>query len=379
MSRVISRLAAALLGCLLVTAVVPLPSAYAAARVSIDAQGQGAVIDATYSTTLRLSGNGFQSIKGGHGGVYVWFGTVSKGWQPSKGGLSGTDYVYVPDSETKNNAGFQRFVAFPGSDTASSASAVMSASGAWSVDLTVPGPTFQAVGRDGTVRTVDCTKVTCGVITVGAHGVVNANNETFTPVKVVDLQTSSGSTTTQPSAAATSGSTVTPGADATDSTTVDSSTPGRASTGEGKQATGIAAVSGPVRLKVDRPSAVAGRAMSWTVRNLRPQRQFTLVLDDGLAASGPHTVGADGRASGVFQLPDDLRAGTHELRLFGAGRDGSVSFGLVSSDTEPVSAEVEERAGLTAAAWFALASGLVFLLVLAVVLRRSLRRRHGEA
>ena len=78
-------------------------------------------VDPTYATTLRVSGSGFQSVKGGHGGIYVFFGTVTAGWQPSRGGATGKDYFYVPDSEAKNNQGFQKYVAFPGSDTASSA------------------------------------------------------------------------------------------------------------------------------------------------------------------------------------------------------------------------------------------------------------------
>ena len=87
------------------------------ARHVANPDGQ-AKIDPTYATTLTVSGSGFQSVKGGHGGIYVFFGTVKPGWQPSKGGATGEDYFYVPDSEAKDNQGFQRYVAFPGSDTA---------------------------------------------------------------------------------------------------------------------------------------------------------------------------------------------------------------------------------------------------------------------
>ncbi|MFC6345135.1 hypothetical protein ACFP8W_24345, partial [Nocardioides hankookensis] len=173
---------------------VPTP-AYAGSRVSVTP----GTIDPTYATTLKVSGTGFQSIQGGHGGIYVFFGTVTPGWQPSEGGVTGQDYYYVPDSESKANQGFQRFVAFPGSDTASSANGgTMSASGGWSTQIVVPGATFQTYDRAGKVHTVDCRTVTCGVITVGAHGITNAHNETFTPVQV-----GTSGTTSSPSATAT--------------------------------------------------------------------------------------------------------------------------------------------------------------------------------
>ncbi len=196
-----------------VAAAVLLPAAPASAeaRVSIANPSGQARIDPTYATTLRVSGSGFQSIRGGRGGIYVFFGTVRPGWRPSTGGSTGADYLYVPDSENRDNQGFQRFVAFPGSDTANSANGgTISASGTWSTQLVVPGATFQTYDRDGDVLTVDCRKVTCGIITVGAHGVVNARNETFTPVTVGSLGDGGGGGggTTTPAG----GATASPGA-----------------------------------------------------------------------------------------------------------------------------------------------------------------------
>ena len=66
------------------------------------------------------------------------------GWRPSRGGVTGRDYRYVPDSESEANAGYLRFVAFPGSSTAGEAQAVMSGNGSFTVQLTVPGPVFDA-------------------------------------------------------------------------------------------------------------------------------------------------------------------------------------------------------------------------------------------
>ncbi|MFT4262503.1 MAG: hypothetical protein QM572_03910, partial [Nocardioides sp.] len=176
--------------------------AEAAARVTVTNGQSGAVADPTYATTLTLKGRGFQAIKGGYGGIYVLFGTRSGTWQPSKGGKAGTNYLYVPDSQTKDNQGFQKFVAFQGSDTASSANGgTIAADGSWKTTIVVPGATFQTVDSSGAARTVDCRKVTCGIITIGAHGVINARNETFTPVTFKASSSSSSATATTSSSA----------------------------------------------------------------------------------------------------------------------------------------------------------------------------------
>lgn len=369
------------------------PPADAAGRVTVDNDDRGAVIDSRYSSRLRVSGRGFQSIKGGHGGIYVWFGTVNGQWRPSQGGRSGTHYLYIPDSESKGNAGYQRFVSFPGSDTASSANGgTISADGSWSVQLNVPGPTFQAVGRDGTARTVDCRKVTCGVITVGAHGVPNANNETFTPVAVRELDD-------QPQDP-------TPQGEQPEQQTGDTprtSTP--TATGTGTRTAPATAKKGPARLRVDRRSAVAGRALAFVATRLRPGEQVSVVLDDGLVASGPHLVGADGRVTGVISLPEEVSPGTHELRLFGASKRAVVRFPIApaqaatsastpaaedagsgssadpdgsgdSGDTDTRQAGAESLAD-QAALPFAVAAALVFLLSLVVAVRRQVRSRRG--
>ncbi|WP_162624810.1 hypothetical protein [Streptomyces cadmiisoli] len=163
----------------LALAVVTAPAASAAGRVTMTP----GTADPQYATKIRLHGSGFQSVKNGFGGVYVLFGTVSGDWRPSQGGKSGEDYVYVQDSETKDNRGYQRFVAFPGDPTAYAANGgTLKADGTWDATLVIPGAVFPAKGRDGSIRQIDCRKVQCGVITIGAHGVSNAGNESFTPV-----------------------------------------------------------------------------------------------------------------------------------------------------------------------------------------------------
>ena len=350
--------------------------AHAAASISVDADGRGAVIDKTYSTTLTVSGKGFQSVKGGHGGIYVWFGTVKGDWKPSKGGKSGVDYVYVPDSEAKDNAGFQRYVAFPGSNTSSAANGgTMNAKGSWSTKLVVPGPKFEAVGRNGST-TVDCRKVTCGIITIGAHGVRNGNNETFTPVKLVDLYGGEApdSAPTQSSGGGAT-STSTPSGSATTAVPSSGGTPGPQSSGK-KAKVGKAA---PAALSVDHTAAVAGRAMSFTASNLVPGEQFTVVLDDGTAAAGPFAAGTDGRASGVIQLPREISAGTHSLRIFGASVEASVKFGVQGDEDVAPVADEKSESFLTPANVFAGGAALVFVgaVVLSLLRLRGARRAQG--
>lgn len=369
---------AAALGAGLLALTVAAP-AQGAGRVAIDNAGNGAVIDATYSSTITVSGSGFQSVQGGHGGVYVWFGTVNGAWQPSKGGRSGVNYVYVPDSETKGNKGFQRYVAFPGSDTASSANGgTLSKDGSFRTQLVVPGPKFKAVGRDGGVTDVDCTKVTCGVITIGAHGVKNANNETFTPVRIADLQGGgsggSGERPTQ-TPSQTSTPTAQPSATATPVDPSSTSVPTEQNSGsQGRPARKVKAA-----LSVDHASAVPGRVLSVAAQGLEPGSQVTLVLDDGLVASGPHMVGPDGSLAGVISLPADLRSGTHELRTFGTGKALTVRFG-VAAPTVPASqpAQADDSAAVGELTWpevFALGAGGLFVLALVGRLLVGMRRR----
>jgi hypothetical protein len=132
-----------------------------------------------HPSTITLSGSGFQSIPNGFGGIYVLFGTASGNWRPSQGGINGTNYNYVPDSQTTSNAGYQKFVSFPGGATAAEANGgLIAADGSWHTTLLVPGATFTSTSG----AAINCRQVQCGVITIGAHGVINGANETFTPM-----------------------------------------------------------------------------------------------------------------------------------------------------------------------------------------------------
>ncbi|WP_166133615.1 hypothetical protein [Nocardioides ochotonae] len=372
------RVSAALVALATAAVIVPAaaPPAHAAGRVTVVNDRGSAAIDDSYSTTLTVSGSGFQSVKGGHGGVYVWFGTVSGAWQPSKGGVSGEDYVYVPDSESKNNAGHQRYVAFPGSDTAASANGgSMSESGSWRVQLVVPGPVFQAVGRNGSVRTVDCREVTCGVITIGAHGVKNANNETFTPLPVREVYAEQSAGSEDAAAEDTSSETGSGAGTSTGSGAGATTVPGTSGTPTTAPGTGKPARGAKPALEVDRASASVGNVLSFTGSGLPAGRQVTVVLDDGAAAAGPFLVGADGGIAGVIGLPADTRPGTHELRVFGVEDAPTVSFAVTSAeDAEEVATEEEDSD--RAAVIFAAAAGVVLLAALVLTLLRVRRSRR---
>jgi len=195
MQRMLRPLIAAALIALIALGVTgpTVPAAHAATVGSATVSVSPGTADPDYATKIALKGSGFQAIAKAFGGIYVLFGTVSGTWQPSAGGVSGVDYLYVPDSETKDNSGFQRFVSFEGSSSESSANGgTIAADGTWSAELIVPGAIFTAGGRNGEATQVDCLQVQCGIITIGAHGVVNSQNETFTPIDFATPTSSAG-------------------------------------------------------------------------------------------------------------------------------------------------------------------------------------------
>lgn len=292
--RLFARSAAAAAALLLAVVLVPslpAPPAFAAAGVVV-ANGQGAATaDPDYATEVTVSGSGFQSIQNGFGGVYVLFGWVDDpaggSWKPSAGGNVGADFRYVPDSESQDNQGFQRFVAFPGSETEGAAHAVMAADGSWTVSMVIPGAVFESRDRSGDTSSVDCRDVTCGIITIGAHGVKNANNETFTPIAFV--------------------------------------APGGADAGGAAPAAGAGAAApaiGTLRVGLATATVDAGTSIAFTGQGFTPGEQVVATLDNGLVSVGPLAAGAQGEVAGVLPVPRDVRGGTHLVRLTGAASGG---------------------------------------------------------
>jgi len=321
-------------------------SAAGSATVSFTAAGGGTTADPEFATTLSVAGSGFQTIVGGFGGVYALFGWVDPagGWKPSEGGLVGSGYRYVPDQESKDNGGFQRFISFPGSETEGAANAIMTPEGGWSVDMVVPGSTFESRDRDGEISEVDCLTVQCGIITIGAHGVKNPNNETFTPITFAVPATGAAAETPAGEAAA--------------------------------------PVAGAARVGYTTTTAIAGNALSFTGQGFSAGEQVVAVLDDGVAAIGPLTAGQAGEVAGVLELPDTLRAGTHLLTLTGAA-SASVAEAEVTVTVDPdraVAPVVEEAPP----AWPYLLLGLGVLLAFALLLTSVItalvraRRRRRE-
>lgn len=323
-----------LLVALLTAGTASAPPAAAQGRVEVsDATGQ-ARASASGQTVLTVSGTGFQSVEGGFGGIYVVFGWVDDPqggtWRPSLGGLTGEDYLYVPDAESADNAGHQRFVAFPGSDTASAANGgLIAADGTWSTTLVVPEAQFDAVDRSGATRTVDCLEVTCGVITFGAHGVVNATNETFTPVTFTTAGTTSETAT----------------ADAAEPTAT--------------SAAGLAT------LGVDRRTTTAGQVLGFTGQGFLAGEQVVVTLDAGDAAVGPLVAGTHGEVAGVLQLPADLRAGTHALTVTGAASGLVASTELTVTAAQATAVTTSDGSGVSTWAVVAVAvTGTVLLALL---------------
>jgi hypothetical protein len=362
MRDLLARTAAAALAAVLALTGLVLAAPAASAAASVTVSGPAVSVDSP--TTVRVSGTGFQSIHGAFGGIYVVFGWVSDpagGWQPSAGGRTGADYRYAPDSESTENQGFQRFVAFPGSDTAAAANGgLIAADGTWSTDLVIPGARFVAQDRDGAQTEVDCLQVQCGVITVGAHGVVNPSNETFTPV-------SFGSAPAAGPAAAAGGA-----------------APAAAAPGA------VAAERAPASLGVDRATAVQGRAMTFAAQGFEPGEQVVGTLGSGVVSVGPLTAGAHGEIAGVLQLPADLRLGTHVLKLTGA-QSGLAPELEVTVTRDPAEASAADLVTATAAAtdqgvllgltWpeLAVAIAAVLLLVVVVVSSVTAARRRRAA
>lgn len=346
--------------------VSPLP-AQAAARVSITSSDGAARASATGPTTLKIKGTGFQSLKGGFGGIYLMFGWVDDpsggSWRPSRGGKTGADLLYVPDSESKSNHGYQRFIAFPGSSTEGSANGgEVSAAGSFALSLVVPGPTFTAQDRSGASTSVDCLKVTCGIITIGAHGVANASNETFTPIsfgKAAPTTVTTGESSAAPSASPTAGATPTAG----------SPTP-----------------AAPATLGLTQTTVQAGRVLGFTGQGFVPGEQVVVTVGAGLAGVGPLTAGQFGEVAGALLLPADMRAGSHvvSVKAAGSGRNADVTVSVMAA--APAAASAQPAAAEPGSSWWTYAAvavatlaGVLLILIVASLITAIVRRRRASA
>lgn len=376
--------------------------AEAAPRISVVSSLGQAKASASGPTSVTVSGTGLQSIPKAFGGIYVTFGYVKNtgGWRPSQGGKAGRDFFYIADAQSKNNQGYQRFVAFPGSSTADSANGgTISASGSFKLKMVIPGPTFSAESTTGSKTNVDCRQVQCGIITFGAHGVANGNNESFTPLSFGAAKTAAGTTwseanettaaqtqTAQQPTAGSSGATTqqVPQDQENVAGTELGNTERAPETGEPQAIDTIpqAVTSGKPLLGIEQKTVVAGRTLGFTGRGFAPGEQVVGTLAAGITAAGPITAGTFGEVAGVVQIPADMAPGTHKLKLAGAGSGASVEseFSVMANPAALVPAANENSDGV----WWALvavivAGSILFLVVLVSFITARTRRRRETA
>ncbi|ACU36804.1 hypothetical protein [Actinosynnema mirum] len=352
---------AAVVGAIACAVAVGAPVAHAAGRVELSTS----TADPDYATTIDLRGSGFQSVPNAHGGIYVLFGWVSDAggsWRPSAGGQAGSTYRYVQDSEAKDNNGFQRFVSFPGSDTASSANGgTVSADGSWSTRLVVPGARFPAVDRAGNTTQVDCTQVRCGIITIGAHGVVNPNNETFTPITfaVPAQQQQPAPVAPRPTAPPT----------------------GQAPAPQEDRAQQPAAV-----LSATSGDAVVGQPVAVTGSGFAADEQVQVLLQPGALFLPVATADAAGSLSYSAVVPEGTQAGQYRLEFTGTrsralgGVDLAVAAAAQQAATDTAARQAPGQRDNT---WLLVGAGgaaLVVVVVVAgvVVLRKRRRAEVGQ-
>ena len=371
------------------------PPADSAARLNVTSTAGTNKASASGPTTVTVSGSGFQSINKGFGGIYVVFGSVANSaWQPSKGGKADKDFYYVADSQAKDNKGYQRFVAFPGSNTADSANGgVVKANGSFKLSMVIPGPTFTAATSSGGTRTVDCRQVQCGIITFGAHGVANGRNEAFQPISFGAAAASSTGRASQENATGNSGtqnSTATQqpgsgtenpdgstaeGTGAEGSVTAEPGAEANSATGNGAPREAVTA--GEPMLGLEQQTVIAGRSLGFTGRGFAAGEQVVATLSSGLTAAGPITAGQFGEIAGAVQIPADLAAGTHKLKLTGAGSGSSVEaeFSVMADAALLPAADDGTQDGMRWAMIAVIAAAaLLFILVLSSLVTALVRK-----
>ena len=107
------------------------------------------------------------------------------GWRPSAGGADRAATTSTSPTARPRTTRASSVRRLPRLGHRGSANGgTMSAAGSWSHHARRAGRGVPGLDRDGNVRTIDCRKVTCGVITVGAHGVTNAPTRPSRPVRV---------------------------------------------------------------------------------------------------------------------------------------------------------------------------------------------------
>ena len=148
---------------------------------------EGAVLEVTPAKCLgdanqnvTVKGSGYPTSRDGatFGGLYVLFGWVDPSepnWAPTQGGASGRTFTYANDGKPAGT--FQQMVNFPG-NTTGPGMPTMDDKGNWEMEFPIEKSQFTSAQA----KEVDCIKMTCGIITIGAHGLPLQGGEVFTPV-----------------------------------------------------------------------------------------------------------------------------------------------------------------------------------------------------
>ncbi|WP_217135411.1 HtaA domain-containing protein [Leucobacter chinensis] len=143
--------------------------------------------------TVHLKGTGFPTTAengSNFGGLYVLFGWIDPAsgdtWGPGHRGVSGKTFTYSKDIEPAGT--FQSMVSYPGNTTVPGFP-MMDSAGNFEMDLPLIASRFESQhGID-----IDCYRMQCGVMLIGAHGQKQAKGEIFVPVYFTDTQDATGS------------------------------------------------------------------------------------------------------------------------------------------------------------------------------------------
>lgn len=162
-------------------------------------------LSAAATSTVTVSGSGFLTGrypcgKQLFGGVYVFFGWVAPGggWGPShrsstsSAGQFGVTYSYPGEGgggDTRDDGtGSVRLISFTSGGTSGSDTDFhMDGAGNWTTTINIRGALYRWSDiSTGATNTVDCRRVQCGILTIGAHGKSSATNELFAPISFTD-------------------------------------------------------------------------------------------------------------------------------------------------------------------------------------------------
>jgi len=210
--------------------------------------------------------------------------------------------------------------------------------------------------------------------------VVNAKNETFTPLS---FSGASGTSDTSSTSGSTGSSGSNGSSSSSGSTGTTAATPAATSAASAAAETDGKAADVPATVGLSQTAIQAGRVIGFTGQGFEAGEQVVATVGAGLAGVGPLTAGSFGEVAGAIPLPSDMRAGTHVITLTGAG-SGKVAEAEVSvmadpaaaaatTDTQPVS-DWWRYAAIAVAAL----AGVLLILIISSLVTAIVRRRKAS-